>query len=131
MNDLKTRVEELLRSLGDDPDAVYGALMGRGIEGNRSDGCSCPIANLIRAEFAEAGDDAEWLHPNDLGTVPGWFVLRDQVYTPDGLVETPWPVAQFISRFDDGEHPEGDKVLYPYNDLNTLRGAAEAARAEP
>lgn len=117
MSDLKTRVAELLRSLGDSPDAVYSALLGRGIVGQREEGCACPIANLIRAEIAEANDD-EWLTPWDLSKVPGWFVLRDAVYTPDGHFETPWPVAQFIRRFDEGEGTdEHGEIVYPYEDL--------------
>lgn len=115
--DLRTRVEELLRSLGDHPDAVYGELMGRGITGVREEGCACPIANLLRAEIADAADDAEWLTPWDLGKVPGWFVLRDTVYTPDGPIETPTAVANFIRRFDDGNGVDDGEILYPYEDL--------------
>lgn len=98
--DLKTRVEELLRSLGDSPDAIYGELMGRGIEGLREDGCQCPIASLIKSEFAEAADDENWLHPQDAGENGGWIVYRDRVWTPGGSFETPWAVAEFIRLFD-------------------------------
>lgn len=120
--DLKERIEELLRSLGDNPDAVYGELMGRGITGTQDDGTCCPIAQLIRAEVPEANDDESWLHPSDLGQAPGWFVERRQVWTPDGAVLAPAPVSEFIAVFDDGIGIDHDgQPICPYGDLEARR----------
>lgn len=112
--DLKERVSALLRSLGDDPDAVYGELMGRGITGARSAGSCCPVANLLRTEVEEADCD-------DWDDEPGhWWVGLGTVRTPEGDVPTPGQVTEFISVFDDGRD-DGEApythIVFPYADL--------------
>lgn len=115
--DLKDRVENLLKSLGDTPEAVADSLREHGITGGRKDGCLCPISNLIRAEFPEAQRESDW------GDGEAWFVDNERVSTPDGRVDTPAAVNRFIWLFDDGE----DDVVegghdFPFADLDDGTG---------
>ena len=97
MSDLKQRVGELLKSLGDTADEVAGGLRQRGIKGAKDDGCCCPIANLIKAEFPEARD-GKW--SDDDGA---WFVCESYVRTPDGVLRTrATAIGEFIEAFDEG-----------------------------
>jgi hypothetical protein len=111
VSDLKTRVEELLTSLGDSPEAVADSLRAKGIKGNRDDGCECPIANIITAEFPEARDGADW--SDNTGA---WFVTHGYIRTPAGEIDPGSAVAEFIQVFDDGVFVDGH-VEHPYEDL--------------
>lgn len=111
MSDLKTRVEELLRSLGTTADEVADSLRARRMYGLRDEGCDCPVANLLKAEIAEArtGTWGNW------GNEQTWLVTRDFIHTPEGDLPTPGPVSGFISLFDNGRN--GVSFERPYSDL--------------
>jgi hypothetical protein len=112
--DLKERIEELLKSLGGDPDTVADTLRAKGIKGNRDDGCECPIAKLIAVEIPEATrPKAEW--SDNTGA---WFVSFGYVRTPDGEVDPPRAVSDFIDAFDNGIGvTPWEAGEYPYADL--------------
>jgi hypothetical protein len=116
--DLKERIEAMLAGLGDTADAVADSLRAKGIKGNASDGESCPVANLITAEFPEASNGA-W------GVEDEWWVEAAYVRTPEGRVSTPPAVKEFIAAFDDGV-PEWDgefwETDYPFADLDEEGG---------
>lgn len=110
--DLKERIEQMLAGLGDTADAVADSLRSKEIQGTRDDGCTCPIARVICAEFPEA-NDGEWSD-----STGDWFVTHGYIRTPEGDFDPPSSVAAFIELFDDGEfdHAEGH-FLRPYEDL--------------
>ena len=110
--DLKERIEEMLSGLGSTPDAVADALRSKGIRGNRDDGCTCPIAQVICAEFPEARD-GDWA--DDEGA--HWFVTHGYIRTPAGDLDPPTAVAAFIEVFDDGESWADGTHVRPYEDL--------------
>lgn len=110
--DLKERIEEMLAGLGGDADAVADSLRTKGIRGNRDDGCDCPIARVILAEFPESAA-GEWADSDG-----GWFVTHGYIRTPDGEFDPPAPVAAFIELFDDGDYHPGEGHFWrPYEDL--------------
>ncbi len=94
--DLKERIEELLKSLGDDADGVAATLHGQDIVGHREDCWHCPIANLIarRVPGADRWKQEEWSVSDEYIKIPG----RVKVYPPDA-------VAAFIGAFDGGRFP--------------------------
>jgi hypothetical protein len=116
--DLKERIDRMLLGLGDTADAVADSLRARNLSGLREDGCHCPIANLIRAEFeaAREGHGARWQPGGD--TDEGdWFVCSTTINTPDGNFIPPRAIAEFITAFDNGVDREG-----PYQDLEEREG---------
>jgi hypothetical protein len=126
--DLKERIDKLLAGLGDTPDAVADSLRAKNIAGIPSDGECCPVANLIAAECPEAAA-GQW------GAEADWWVEIGYVRTPDGIVDLPPPVKEFINLFDEGEviyvDEDGTETVWPYSDLEyDSSGDGEAARAE-
>jgi len=117
MTSISDRVRALLESLGDTHDAVAESLRRRGIKGTREDGCDCPIARVIQAEFPEARKENGAVWNDEDGS---WFVSSILVSTPDGKIRDALPnaVQDFIEIFDDGI---GDDPYYnverPYSDL--------------
>lgn len=109
---VRTRVIELLGSLGSTADEVADSLRTRGITGTPEDPCHCPIANLIRAEFPES-DAQGWTV--DPCAEPGWYVFRSEVGTSDGRFAPPAPVQKFIEHFD------GYPGALRYDDLRAER----------
>lgn len=110
--DLKERIEALLAGLGDTADAVADSLRAKGIKGNRDDGCECPVANLIYAEVEES-HGGNWSD-----SAGGWFVSGAYIRTPDGDIDPPRAVTEFIEAFDNGSGDiwsEGHE--WPYEDL--------------
>ena len=122
MSDYKTRVAELLATLGETADDVAQSLRDRGITGEPESGDTCPIAMLIQREIPESAEQIWTVE----GLIPGWFVVRTDTFTPDGHLSNPAAVREFIERFDDGI-TEYDGESYnterPYADLE-----AEAER---
>lgn len=99
------RISALLESLGSTPDDVANQLRDRSITGTPEDPCSCPIANLIKAEIPEAADRSLWDGSDEPGS---FFVCRNYVRAPDGEITPPYAVGLFIYGFDNG---------IDYNDL--------------
>jgi hypothetical protein len=97
MTGVRDRVKDLLDSLGATADEVANSLRTRGISGTPEDPCHCPIANLIRSVFPES-DAQGWTYDPDGD--PGWFVSGTEVWTCDGRIKPPYPVAEFIEHFD-------------------------------
>jgi hypothetical protein len=99
--DLRARIVALLASLGETADDVADNLRARGLGGIREEGCHCPIANLLRAEFPEARESngAKWMPGGD-SNAGDWFVCQTYMETPEGRLYPPEPVRQFIDIFD-------------------------------
>lgn len=94
MSDPETTVTELLADLGGTADAVADRLRALGIKGTRHDGCSCPIANLLRSN----GCGTSELEVSNYHVYPTGSLIPNDQEVP----QLPPPVTQFIRRFDEG-----------------------------
>lgn len=85
----RDEVEEKLRSLGDTPDAIAGALRDAGIRGERRRCHTCPLARWFEQLTGEPT------------VVVGWFAFV-------GTAEYPLPAAaqDFVALFDTGRYDE-------------------------
>lgn len=97
------KIRLTLESLGADPDAVARTLNERGIRGRRSNGCNCPIAELLKREVLETA--GQW-GPH------GYWVTTFHVDFPDGTQSpVPDPVGDFVEMFDAGRYPHLDSEV--------------------
>jgi hypothetical protein len=97
----ETQVEETLRQLGDNADAVAASLRERGVKGLVGLAEHCPIATLLRRTYGadvdviEVESDSIRVHCHGEGPYESMWI------------EPPPPaVRDFVERFDGGEYSD-------------------------
>lgn len=90
-------LRELLEGLGDNPNDIAGRLLDAGIQGQRDEAESCPIANWLRQET---------------GGEPVVTQTYVELALDDGDLEitTPPAMRAFIQHFDFRQFPELDET---------------------
>lgn len=107
-----------LTALGDSSDTVARTLLDKGIRGTANVGTSCPIANYLtscgfhgvrvgmtftKVQVEDVGDPTTFTSPevvHEVGAQEYDDVERKLRFL------LPYPVRQFIHRFDEGQFPE-------------------------
>jgi hypothetical protein len=97
----ETQIDETLRQLGDDANAVAASLRERGVKGVVGKAEQCPIANLLRQVYDADIDEleVEW---NDIRVH-----CRDNTDPYESLwIDPPLAVGKFIVQFDSLAFPD-------------------------
>lgn len=93
-----TELQNLLRSLGNTPEAIRDTLQAQSITGKSGNPHSCPVARYLQKHGAseKCSVGAAYIFPNAALDEPD----------ADVAVATPGHIYNFICQFDAGHYPE-------------------------